>query len=76
VATSPEGGDSAAGEQSTAEGQSAVVLSQTWQTLAQQANAQLEAATRAQQAGDWAGYGEALEDLTGTLESLESQSAN
>ena len=56
------------------DGQPAVILSQTWQTLAQQANSDLDAATEAQQAGDWAGYGEALEALTVTLESLESQS--
>jgi uncharacterized membrane protein (UPF0182 family) len=66
--------DAAAGEEGTEDGQPAVILSQTWQTLAQQANSDLDAATEAQQAGDWAGYGEALEALTVTLESLESQS--
>jgi len=41
-----------------------------------QANTDLEAATAAQQAGDWAGYGEALEALTATLEALEGQSGD
>ena len=71
----PVGVEAASGEEGVAvEGQPAVVLSQTWQNLAQQANYDLEAATAAQKAGDWAGYGEALEALTATLEALEGQS--
>ncbi len=68
--------DAGEGEEATEDGQPAVILSQTWQTLAQQANSDLEAATEAQQAGDWAGYGEALEALTETLEALEDQSGD
>ena len=44
---------------------------ESWQTMAQQAKGLLSEAREAQQAGDWALYGEKLEELNSVLERLE-----
>ena len=49
--------------------------SQSWITLAQDARQQLSVAEEKQRTGDWAGYGEALDQLSLTLEALERQAS-